>query len=444
MTLRQKLSLGLMMPVTLALVALLAAALAQSVPDISPSSAESQFDSSRALADAARLAHDYPGRVVGSPENALARAWITTRFAELGLKVETLPFTVTVASRARRGVLVWATVPGESEEVILVSAHYDTSPATNSASNDNPAGVAALLELARLFAAEQPRHTLIFLACDSNAYGPAWGAKNFAERFQGRIVAALDLEHPPGVVRSIRIEDTGLRSGYAPLWLQQAGLASLNRIGSFAVEADSLRGYLRRALPVSTGDYAAYLRARVPAIGLSAVVAPTVRGNGASPSAQDLGAYGRIAETWLRTVDALNPIPQATTYNFDLRLSEGRYLPGWAAAGLQLLLFAPLFLATAMAWQADRPSTDELKPEFFALMGLVVAGLDGYAVAYSLVVLGALPRYEMFPASPGDPFLLRPDWLAALAVFGTVALFGWFTFRRGGWGRFADMLHIPY
>jgi len=182
---------------------------------------------------------------------------------------------------------------------------------------------------------------------------------------------------------------------------------------------------LDRGLPIHLGDAALYLRAGIPAIRLSF---------------GDLSQGGEI-ETLVRRLDvrAIDP-----TDGYSLRLNRARYLPGLAVAVLQLLLFAPLFLATAMAWQADRPTTDELKPELFAFLAVVIAGLDGYAVAYSLVVARLLPRYELFPATPGDPFLLQPAWWVALAVYGAVALFCWYTFRRGGWGRVADRLNIPY
>ena len=49
------------------------------------------------------------------------------------------------------------------EEIILLGAHYDTVPGSPGA-DDNGSGVAALLELTRLFAAERPARTLRFVA----------------------------------------------------------------------------------------------------------------------------------------------------------------------------------------------------------------------------------------------------------------------------------------
>jgi hypothetical protein len=419
MTSRQKLSLALFIPVTLLLSVLLAAALALPMPGAASEVTTPHFDVEQAQADAQYLSRTYPERVVGSPESALARAWITSRFTELGLPVGTLPFDVTVASRPRRGVQVWATVTGQSGALLILTAHYDTPPRVNPAYADNAAGLAAMLELARVFSTERPQRTLLFLASDSNAYGPAWGAHSFIQNFSGRVVAVIDLDHQVG--RSFSAENAGLQSGYAPLWLRALipGEAGLN-------DGIGLTEYLQRALPIHLGDAALYLRAGIPATRLTI---------------GDLSQGGEI-ETLLRRLDARTVEANAPD-GYSLRLNRTRYLPGLGVAVLQLLLFAPLFLAAAMAWQADRPTPDELKPELFAFLAVAIAGLDGYAIAYSLVAARLLPRYESFPATPGDPFLLQPTWWAALAVYGAAALFGWYVFRRGGWGRIADKLNIP-
>ncbi|HEY9669783.1 MAG TPA: M20/M25/M40 family metallo-hydrolase, partial [Coleofasciculaceae cyanobacterium] len=53
---------------------------------------------------------------------------------------------------------------------ILIGAHYDAVPGTPGA-DDNATGVAVLLELAKAFAAEPPRHPVRFLAFDMEEYG---------------------------------------------------------------------------------------------------------------------------------------------------------------------------------------------------------------------------------------------------------------------------------
>ncbi len=448
MTRRQKLVVALMMPVTLALAALLAAAFAQPIPPVALNAAPPQFDAARALTDTLTLVNDYPDRVVGSQINTDARRWIIRRFIDLDLPVGTLPFTVIVASQDRAGMQVWAASPGESDEIILVTTHHDTPPKDNLAFADNAAGVAVMLELARIFSAEAHHRTLIFMASDSQVYGPAWGAENFAEDFPdtGKVVAVLDLNYLDPRADRITLGSAGYRVGYAPLWLRQVSREAVESAGLSVAESAGWREYFARALPFATLDSAMYLRANLPAVSFSMTPASSRYGDitptYVSTPVDHLMPLGRAAETWVRTLDALAQPPASSMADF--RLDGAHVLPGSVAGWLQLLLFAPLFLATAIVWGKERPGWEELKPEFMVLTAIVVIGLDGYAVAYVLVNLGWLPRYELFPAAPGDPFLLQPAGWAALVVAGAMAFFGWFTFRRGGWGRYADMLEIPY
>jgi len=459
MSRRDKISLALSLPLTLALVGLLAAALARPVPSAPISDAPTRFEANRALSAARRLAVDYPDRVVGSETSRRAQGWLIRQFMNSGLPVEILPFTVVVASQERRGVQVWAASPGTAgdarrDEIILVTAHYDVPQTGIPGAADDASGIGAVLELARVFAGAPHQRTLIFMASDSEEYGSFWGAKNFVERFPGRdkIVAVLDLDYLSArELKRINLSSVGLRRGYTPLWLRQVGLGAIEAAGVPAGEADGLFEYLYRAVPIGAADYAAYLRAGVAAVNFGGEPTDAANWRAEYHTPQDtpdklyasaFAAYGRAAEIWIRSVDRLDSIPENEAHY--LRLSRTHYLPGEVLDGLQLLLFAPLFLAAFLAWRTARPRRDELQPEFTAFMGLWIIGLDGYAIAFSLVRLGFLPRYEMFPASPRDPFLLNPAWWAVLVIYGGMALFGWLTFRPfRGWGRLADLLDVP-
>jgi hypothetical protein len=424
MTPRQQIALALSIPFTATLVVGLAFASLQPVPEIPLPTVATHFDAARAQQLAQELSEENPERVVGSSESAAAREWFAEQFAELGLSVETLPFTVTVASQARAGMQVWATVPGASDAIIIVTAHYDTP---KSGGRDNAAGLASVLELARVFAEEQPRHTLIFLLSDSHEYGLSWGARNFVEQRltpqQVRAVLALTASDDPRT----ELDSAGFQFGYAPLWLRQVGLEAAQAADGDVQEAVGVEELLARAFPFGMTEHGMFLRGGLPAIGLHA------------PSAETLG---RAAEIALRAVDALESVPPGAAG--DWRLSASEYLPAWATLFLPLLLFAPLFLATVLAWLSDRSRWQDLRLEWSVILGLLVAGLDGYAAAFSLQALGLLPRYEWFPATPGDPFLLQiQDW-AWIVIYGVAAVFAWYTFGRPrSWGHLADVFNIP-
>lgn len=109
-----------------------------------------------------RLAADIGERNVFRP-SALeaAREYITAEWRSQGYRVATNWYDV----GRLRCANVEVTRPGGSEphQILLVGAHYDSVSGSPGA-DDNASGVAALLELSRLFAAVTPRVTMRFVA----------------------------------------------------------------------------------------------------------------------------------------------------------------------------------------------------------------------------------------------------------------------------------------
>jgi len=91
-------------------------------------------------------------------------------------------------------------VPGERDGIVVFGAHYDTVYGSPGA-NDNGSGVAALLELARLFRDQKPERTVRFLFF-VNEEAPFFGSSEMgsyryaqrAKRRGERIVAMFSLE----------------------------------------------------------------------------------------------------------------------------------------------------------------------------------------------------------------------------------------------------------
>jgi hypothetical protein len=423
MTRRQTLSLALLMPVTLALVGVLGAGLAQPVPEIPVNTTTPYFDNE----SFEQGLSTWIGSIAESPMDAARfRQSIADHLTETNLPVETQIFSATINSQIKTGAQIWATSPGATDEAILIVAPYADAPGLTLAGRLR--GVSLLIELAKIFA-EHPHHfTFVFMASDSTLGSPAMGAMLPGTALADRkpIVAVVELArfYPVDSASDI-LDGRGRLSGYSPLWLRQAGRAASVTTATPIIDPQGGEEFIYRALPFQTGNAAAYLGAGIPAIRLNTFNGSTIA-------------------TFLHTLDALAPLPTDSVNAPYWRVSETHYLPNWATPLLQLILFAPLFVFTASAYRKDRPREEELRPEFTAFIAWAVLGVDGYAIAYSLVAARLLPQYELFPAAPGDPFLLQPTWWAALAIYGTMLALGWYTFRRKGWGRFADRLNLPY
>jgi Zn-dependent M28 family amino/carboxypeptidase len=112
-------------------------------------------DASRYAADLALIAQ--APRTQTDENHQQVQDLCAARFAELGYDVERYDYG--------GGVDVIGTIPGtvRSDEVVVVSAHYDTVAGSHGA-DDNASGVAAVLESARLLSAGERERTLV-MAC---------------------------------------------------------------------------------------------------------------------------------------------------------------------------------------------------------------------------------------------------------------------------------------
>jgi len=125
------------------------------------------------------LAPDTTTRYTCSPENQIARDKIRNHFADLGLNPQFMTFRAFCGADCDRrpgdnviGIKIGTTHP---QEYVMIGAHYDsTSPiACNLApgANDNASGVAALMEIARIFSTVNTERSIVFVAFSGEEEG---------------------------------------------------------------------------------------------------------------------------------------------------------------------------------------------------------------------------------------------------------------------------------
>jgi len=127
-----------------------------------------------------------------------AARYIEKALAGSGLTVATQHFVSGPAEV--RNIEVEIRGGARASEIVIVGAHYDSVLGAPGA-NDNGSGVAAVIELARLFAAEKPARTLRFVAFVNEEppfyHSDAMGSRHYARRSKERgenILAMLSLE----------------------------------------------------------------------------------------------------------------------------------------------------------------------------------------------------------------------------------------------------------
>jgi Zn-dependent M28 family amino/carboxypeptidase len=156
------------------------------------------------LKDVEVLSSDaFEGRKVGTKGGKMARTYLIGRLKEIGLKPypgnasyeQDFEFKSRNGETAVRGKNLIAFIKGKSENVIVISAHYDhigiIKNEVYNGADDNASGVAALLQFAKYFSLHQPNNTLIFAIFDAEESG-LQGAKAF-------------VAHPPVALEKIKL-----------------------------------------------------------------------------------------------------------------------------------------------------------------------------------------------------------------------------------------------
>jgi Zn-dependent M28 family amino/carboxypeptidase len=136
----------------------------------SPAKSASDFDGERAF-EHVRKQVEFGPRPAGSAELEATRNYLIEQLKSYGLKIITDEFQATTPIGTRKLVNVTAELPGDSTDVMILSSHYDTKYFKNLkfvGANDGGSSTGALLELARVLAAnkQKPKLTYWFVFFD--------------------------------------------------------------------------------------------------------------------------------------------------------------------------------------------------------------------------------------------------------------------------------------
>ena len=404
------------------------------------------------------VAEEFPGRVTGTPAARRAADYLRAEFQKRGYQVATPAFSMWLHGERVQGENVIASLEGESPESVAVIAHYDGQFTSHQAAEDNASGVGVLLELASVLR-QSPRHRgLIFAATDAEEWGMI-GARELAGFLkQHHTVAVISIDYlTAGPASSVDMSCVGQFAGYSPLWLRQLLVASGRAQGVRFEQATGMWEWIERALEVSPQDQGPLLRAGIPAVNLGTHSPEIEAVRARYHSAEDVfrnfdpatfQMLGASVEQAVLTLDTLpstwpgNPgsLPSASVRtagtmawgqvrgDADFQVSPGSYLPGWLVYAIQLLLLLPILLAAFYA--AYNFAVDDLDLRwwrFFEPLSWVIPPAVATLVLYGLTEVNVLPRYELYPATPKDPFLYHIpfDVLAVLVGVIIAGSVGW-------------------
>lgn len=292
-------------------------------------------------------------RPVGSAGNAKAREYLKARFAALGLEVSTqagIGVRQANFDARRKGSVsvspyenIIAVMPGaaRTQKAVALMAHVDSAPWANGASDD-AAGVAALVETARVLSAgPKPKRDVVFLVTDAEELGLI-GAQEFFDRhpMAARVGAVVNVEARGSRGRAFMFQTSPGNAGLIDLWADHA----------VAPSGNSLANNVYKLLPNDT-DLSVSLAKGVTGInaafidGLYDYHMPTDNIDNLDPAAmRHLGNFALTTTRALAMADAI-PAQGAEAAYFDFfGLFVVRY-PIWGGWALLIAGFALLLLA---------------------------------------------------------------------------------------------------
>jgi glutaminyl-peptide cyclotransferase len=234
------------------------------------------FNGERAMAHV-RKQIEFGPRPPGSPELAKTREYIVNELKSYGLTVSTDEFAASTPVGERKMVNITAEIPGESNDVVILSSHYDTKFYKDMhfvGANDPGASVGTLIELGRVLSGngQKPKLTLWLVFFDGeesfcegwdecskpDAPDNTYGSRNY--------VSELRKKNQLDRVRALILLDmmgyTNLELGRDTMstkWLQDIIWQTAREIGHGSVFVDRPEG-------VGGDDHEPFLRAGVDAV----------------------------------------------------------------------------------------------------------------------------------------------------------------------------------
>jgi hypothetical protein len=416
---------------------------------LSSTLAPEAFEGERAMADLKGLEAAYPDRRPGSAGDEALAGHVARALEGLGgaagggFTVRTQRVSGQTIEGERALSTVIAQRPGSTDATpILIVAHRDAAAAGSAA---ELSGTAALLELARVFAARETKRTIV-LASTSGGSGGDAGAAQLA----GEGIAAPGGGHGPFDAAIVLGDLAGTRTsrplvlpysdgvGSAPLALQRTVESAIAGETGVDPGAPSTLGQLAHlAFPLAVGEQGV-----LDAAGLPAVLVQVSGERGPSPSepvsAQRLQGFGRAV---LNAVDALDNAPDVSQAMDSSLPIQRKTMPAWALALLVIALLIPSLVAVvdglARARRRRAPvgrwalwTCTCALPFLGCAVFVYLLGLSG--------ILGAAPSVPVLPSAlPLDVKAV----VAVVAVVLTLAL-AWLSWgvlvRRVGWGERPD------
>ncbi len=403
--------------------------------------AQLRFSGERALAIETDFVTRFTDRDSGQPNNRLAAEWLQAEFTRMGLTCMIDKWTVVNFSKDLPLQNVVCRLPGESSREIVMAAHLDQSPLTIQGADDDGSGIAIMLHLAEVFAAEaRPAYTLVFVATDAEEWGEL-GALRFSQTHPdiSQVIAGISLDNlGNNFYDGLIIDARGQYHGYGPIWLQLMAQDAARSAGDLWVPVivGPIDQVLYQAVPVSLVDDGPMIAAGIPALDIGGRIPPEeaafywrtyhdpedVIG---FQSAVSLNHAGRVTEALIRQLLVTETFPvESGPYLYFAESQQVLHgLPLWSIFGA----FVALFFIGAIVIGRKQLSKGlaTWQNSILHFLSLWLPLLGSILLLYLFTVVGLMDKFAGYPATAKEPALTSPRWAAVILWAIGLAVFLW-------------------
>jgi hypothetical protein len=401
----------------------------EGVPEpLQPPPGTIEFDSARAQAAARGVVRVAPSREPGSTGAAAAADFVRSRFEEIASgQVAEQRFEASVEGDDLDLRNVLLTLPGSTDQAIVILAARDSRAGTGAASSAAATGL--LLELATELGVSGRNRTLVLASIDG-AEAEAEGARELLDALPEHtpVDAAIVISQPgPSELVEPHLIGSSGSDQRPSMELVRTAQEALSSRARLRAGLDGAFGQVARlAIPAAAGAQSELLAGGTDAVTLSGageVPLPPEAATEDDLAGESLERFGAATQALVASIDAApgGLEDEPSTY---VRFGDN-IVPGWAISVLALALLAPPGLAIGSAFaRAGREGGGGSAALGWALEW-ALAGLASLILLYVLALGGAIPRPEV-PYDPGQ-FEIGPLEVVAMLVLAGAGVAVWWS-----------------
>lgn len=324
------------------------------------------FNSDSAFAYTRHLSQTIGPRVMGSPAEQKALQWVAARFRNFGADTA----YVMPVPRSKMGVNTSSGVavgifPGRSDSAIVIGGHIDSSHPENPGANDNASGTACMMELARIWANQPRRYTLVFCAFGGEERGLI-GSRYFVEHYPNLDKVALMLQIDMAGSSGWLIPFIDTKKHQAPRWLVEDSYTIDRVLGYNSLQYPTHFFSINAATGGAGSDHLPFLEKKIPAIdftaGINTSPIHTPQDRLELVSAAMLARSGRLVDGLIsRYQEQGIPTERVGHYMLWEVLGGRLFIPYWLVLAVVILAIGLAVLAFLRSRRVSRNSPEAPK-----------------------------------------------------------------------------------